>query len=77
MEERKLSKEEFKELCKEAIPHIEALQEILKKRKMQNLGSLTFGQDGYTSFGIYDSGWELLKTGNGEYRMRQEIGLED
>lgn len=77
MEEKKLTKEEFRELCKEAIPHIEALQKILKDRKMENLGSLTFGQDGYTSFSAYESGWELVKTNNSEYRMRQEIGLED
>ena len=37
MEAKRLNEEEFKELCKEAVPHIEALQNIVKKREMKNL----------------------------------------
>lgn len=76
MEAKRLNEEEFKELCKEAVPHIEALQNILKKREMKNLGSMTFAQDGYVSFSVYDTGWELSRIKGGEYRMKHEIGLE-
>ena len=40
MSKKKFSEAEFKEFCKEAIPHIEALQKLLEDRDMDNLGSL-------------------------------------
>lgn len=42
MSKKKFNEAEFKEFCKEAIPHIEALQKLLEKRDMENLGSLNF-----------------------------------
>ena len=73
---KRLSEEEFKAICKEAIPHIEALREILKKRDMGNLGSLTFDKSGYTMLGVYDTGWVMSRVADGEFRIRHEIGLE-
>ena len=47
MSKKKFNEAEFKEFCKEAIPHIEALQKLLEDRDMENLGSLNFSADGY------------------------------
>lgn len=77
MEVKKLSEAEIKEICREAIPHIEALQKLLKDREMNNLGSLTFSADGYVTFSVYDTGWELAKSVEGEYCLKHEIGLEE
>lgn len=76
MSKKKFNEAEFKEFCKEAIPHIEALQKLLENRDMKNLGSLTFSADGYVSFSVYDTGWELGRTSQGAFTMRHEIGLE-
>ena len=44
---------------------------------MENLGSLTFSADGYVTFSVYDTGWELGRLRKGEFTMRHEIGLEE
>lgn len=77
MSKKKFNEAEFKEFCKEAIPHIEALQKLLEKRDMENLGSLNFSADGYVTFSVYDTGWELGRLRKGEFTMRHEIGLEE
>lgn len=78
MEEKKvLSSEEFKEICKEAMPHIEALKDILGKRDIKSLGSLTFCADGYLNFEIYDTGWEVIRTSKDDkVRIRHEYKME-
>lgn len=43
----------------------------------RNAESLTFSADGYVTFSVYDTGWELAKSGEGEYRLKHEIGLEE
>lgn len=77
MSKKKFNEAEFKEFCKEAIPHIEALQKLLEKRDMENLGSLNFSADGYVTFSVYDAGWELVRPKKGEFTMRHEIVLEE
>ena len=77
MSKKKFNEAEFKEFCKEAIPHIEALQKLLEDRDMENLGSLNFSADGYVTFSVYDTGWELGRLRKGEFTMRHEIGLEE
>ena len=77
MSKKKFNEAEFKEFCKEAFPHIEALQKLLEDRDMENLGSLTFSADGYVTFSVYDTGWELGRLRKGEFTMRHEIGLEE
>ena len=44
---------------------------------MENLGSLNFSADGYVTFSVYDTGWELGRLRKGEFTMRHEIGLEE
>lgn len=75
-ERRKLSEEEFREICKEAIPHIEALQNALKCKKIDNLASLAFDQSGYARFSIYDTGWQLKNWKNDGYITTYEQALE-
>ena len=72
MSKKKFNEAEFKEFCKEAIPHIEALQKLL-----EDLGSLSFSADGYVTFSVYDTGWELGRLRKGEFTVRHEIGLEE
>ena len=61
MSKKKFNEAEFKEFCKEAIPHIEALQKLLEDRDMENLGSMSFSADVYAAFNVYDNGWELVR----------------
>ena len=72
MSKKKFNEAEFKEFCKEAI-----LQKLLEDRNMENLGSLNFSADGYVTFSVYDTGWELGRLRKGEFTMRHEIGLEE
>ena len=71
MSKKKFNEAEFKEFCKEA------LQKLLEKRDMENLGNLNFSADGYVTFSVYDTGWELGRLRKGEFTMRHEIGLEE
>lgn len=75
---KRLNEEQFREISKEAIPHIEALQGILKREELGNLANLTFAGDGYMTFGIYDSGWELSRIDSeASFKMIHEIGFEE
>lgn len=75
---KRLNEEQFRKISKEAIPYIEALQEILKREELGNLANLTFSGDGYMTFGIYDSGWELSRIDSeASFKMRHEVGVEE
>lgn len=75
-EKKLLSKEDFEKICRDALPHITALQELLREKGMENMGSLTFCPDGYARLDIYDTGWELTKLKeDGGMRIRHEYDL--
>lgn len=73
-----ITKEVFEEICKEALPHIVCLQESLRKHGVKELGSVTFGSDGYVTFGIFNTGWDMVKTESDEKtRIRHEYELKE
>lgn len=77
LEKKTLNDEQFEAIVKEAVPHIEALQLVLEKRGLKNLGNITFSADGYVSFSLYDSGYELHRTDkSSEFRIKKEYGME-
>lgn len=75
---KRLNEEQFREISKEVIPHIEALQGILKREELGNLAHVAFSGDGYMTLEIYDSGWELSRIDSeASFKMRHEIGFEE
>lgn len=55
------SKEEFKSLCMEVAPLINGIMEAVKNRRVEAMSSLSMGEDGYFSFTIHGSRWEMAR----------------
>lgn len=58
--------EEFKAICKDVLPSLEALVEAIKKNKIDDYVRVYVRSDGYISMeGTGLSGWELYNYGDG------------
>lgn len=75
-------RDNFKEVCEQVLPHLTAIEEIMKKKGITESASITVGVDGYLSYRIYGSNWEMNRydsdgrvTIRNEYR--EEITLPD
>lgn len=73
-----MTKETFEEICKEALPHFVRLQELLREYGIREMGSVAFDPDGYVSFGIFNTGWDMVKMENdGKAHIRYEYELKE
>lgn len=75
-------KGQFKSICEQALPHLNAIEKILKENGAKESASITIGTDGYMSLRIYGSGWEMARYSHdtnavirNEYR--EEIAIPD
>lgn len=75
---------EFMELCKEVLPHINAIQDALKKSGIEGdkTGSISVSADGYVNFHTYGSKWEMSrfsadKKARIKYEHTEEVELPE
>ena len=69
-----ITEEQFRGVCKQALPHLKELIENLREIGFDGMTSITVAGDGYISLDDYDSGWSLLKlAGENEARIRKEF----
>ena len=74
MEKKVITEEQFRGVCKQALPHLKELIENLREIGFDGMTSITVAGDGYISLDAYDSGWSLLKlAGENEARIRKEF----
>lgn len=58
-------RDDFKEVCEQVLPHLTAIEEIMKKKGITESASITVGVDGYMSYRIYNSNWEMNRYASG------------
>lgn len=65
---------EFMELCKQVLPHLDALKGILENSGIagDKSASISVGVDGYISFHTYGSKWEMNRFSGGKARIKYE-----
>lgn len=69
--------EDFRKLSMEVLPLANKLQEILKGHGVQDLASLTLSTDGYMTFHIHETKWEMVRARNDKaVRIRYEFSEE-
>lgn len=75
MENRKvITEEQFRGVCKQALPHLKELIENLRGIGFDGMTSITVTGDGYIALDAYDSGWSMIKTSREkEARIRKEF----
>lgn len=72
MRENSMSNEKFREICREAIPVIKKLQEIVEQNDIKQGIRVYIGEDGYFSMeGNGLGGWEVHNY-DGETTIRHE-----
>lgn len=54
-------KENFKDLCKEVLPEIRMIEQILKGNDVTSSASIRICEDGYLSLDISDSKWRMAR----------------
>lgn len=74
-------KERFKSLCLEVLPLINGIMEAIKRNGYEAMSSLTMSKNEYFSFGIYDTGWSMVRIDGGpvkiHYEYSEEIQLQE
>lgn len=56
-----MKKEEFKAISREVLSHIDAIAGTLKQHGVPTLASITVDGNGYISFRIHDTGFDLSR----------------
>ena len=70
MEKKVITEEQFRGVCKQALPHLKELIENLREIGFDGMTSITVAGDGYIALDAYDSGWSMLKlSGQNEARI--------
>lgn len=68
-----LSEEQFRTLCENVLPHINAITAALNDINCSDLASFAVGSDGYFSFNIVQSEWSMSRLSKGkEPHMRRD-----
>lgn len=75
MENNKIiTEEQFRGVCKQALPHLKELIENLREIGFDGMTSITVNGDGYIALDAYDSGWSMIKTSKEkDARIRKEF----
>lgn len=60
MEKKVITEEQFRGVCKQALPHLKELIENLREIGFDGMTSITVTGDGYIALDAYDSGWSML-----------------
>lgn len=62
-ESKEMTLEEFKELARKVLPHLKAIGIALSETNVNpdELASIAVSGDGYLTFGMHHSDWNLLK----------------
>lgn len=60
-DELHMGKEEFKDLCTEILPMIAGIMSAAKKMGIEKMLSLAMQGDGYITFSVHDSRWEMVR----------------
>lgn len=69
-----ITEEQFRGVCKQALPHLKELIENLREIGFDGMTSITVTGDGYIALDAYGSGWSMLKlSGQNEARIRKEF----
>lgn len=58
MEKKVITEEQFRGVCKQALPHLKELIENLREIGFDGMTSITVTGDGYIALDAYDSGWK-------------------
>lgn len=74
-ETKKVEKQEFREIVKGILPHIECIQKALEDRRIDTLTSITLSADGYIDAKLYDTGRGMVRISGGETRIKYTEGL--
>lgn len=68
-----LSENQFRMLCENILPHINAITAALNNINCTNLASFAIGSDGYFTFNIVQSEWSMSRSSGGkEPHMRRD-----
>lgn len=74
MEKKVITEEQFRGVCKQALPHLKELIENLREIGFDGMTSITVTGDGYIALDAYDSGWSMIKTSKEkDARIRKEF----
>lgn len=69
-----ITEEQFRGVCKQALPHLKGLIENLREIGFDGMTSITVTGDGYIALDAYDSGWSMIKTSKEkDARIRKEF----
>lgn len=69
-----ITEEQFRGVCKQALPHLKDLIENLRGIGFDGMTSITVTGDGYIALDAYDSGWSMIKTSKEkDARIRKEF----
>lgn len=69
-----ITEEQFRGVCKQALPHLKDLIENLREIRFDGMTSITVTGDGYIALDAYDSGWSMIKTSKEkDARIRKEF----
>lgn len=69
-----ITEEQFRGVCKQALPHLKDLIENLREIGFDGMTSITVAGDGYIALDAYDSGWSMIKTSKEkDARIRKEF----
>lgn len=75
MENKKvITEEQFRGVCKQALPQLKELIESLRGIGFDGMTSIVITGDGYIALDAYVSGWSMLKTSKEkDARIRKEF----
>ena len=69
-----ITEEQFRGVCKQALPHLKDLIENLREIGFDGMTSITVTGDGYIALDAYDSWWSMIKTSKEkDARIRKEF----
>ncbi|MBS7171958.1 hypothetical protein [Blautia sp.] len=69
-----ITEEQFRGVCKQALPQLKELIESLRGIGFDGMTSIVITGDGYIALDAYDSGWSMLKTSKEkDARIRKEF----
>lgn len=71
-----MDKSRFKNLCLEILPMINGIVGAVKRNGYEAMASLTTDGNGYFSFSIHGTGWNMGKVGGGPVRISYEYSEE-
>lgn len=61
-----MKREEFKDIAKEVLPHINAIAEVLERNDVSSLAGISIDRSGYFRFSINSTGLELSRLNSNE-----------